>query len=146
MEKPHSQANQTNSACPSTFNGGVTVLPCSFHHNPLPSAAFKVSRTPPAPNTSLCHHLSLTINQINRFINAINACSRNKSRKEKRKNPAMNNQLISCAEEKHEILSGNFLLVFGLRTSPSPQCSNVLVNDLVFPKHRKCTLRHTISL
>lgn len=82
MEKPYSQANQPNSACPSTFNGGVTVLPCPFHHNPLSSAAFKVSRTPPAPNTSLCHHLSLTINQINRFINA---CSSNKGSKNGRK-------------------------------------------------------------
>lgn len=138
MEKPYSQANQPNSACPSTLNGGVTVLPCSFHHNPLSSAAFKVSRTPPAPNTSLCHHLPLTINQINSFINA---CMINNGNKKM----ATNNQLILWAEKNHEVLPGNFLVMLSLRSSPSKMfyCS---CTDLAFPKHRKCTQWNLILL
>lgn len=137
MEKPYSQANQPNSACPSTFNGGVTVLPCPFHHNPLSSAAFKVSRTPPAPNTSLCHHLSLTINQINRFINA---CASNKGSKNGRK--------PSAEFTSWEKSWNNLRVIFWSCLSCEfhhPHCTNVHWH-LAFPKHRKCTQWNPILL
>lgn len=70
MERLHSQANQPNSACPYTLNGGVTALPCPFHHNHLSSTPLKLSTALPADNIPLCQPLRPAIKRINLSISA----------------------------------------------------------------------------